>query len=78
LAVEKAARAYSLKSASALSSDWSACHCELQLFRLRPDMAHLGMSMTVAPETLSPLMIGCLFVILYVCVFYDSGYDGVK
>jgi len=47
-------------------------------FCLRPDMAHLGMSRTVAPETLSPLMIGCLFVILYACVLYVVGYDGVN
>jgi len=67
-----------IKSASALYSDWPAFHCNLQLFRLRPDMAPVGMSRAVTLEAISPLMFSCLFVKLYLCEGYVVGYDGVN
>jgi len=76
--LEGQARAQYSKSASTLYFDWPAFHCNFQLFRLRPVMAPVGMSRTVTPETISLLMISCLFVIIHICVLYVVGYDGVN
>jgi len=76
--LEGQARAQIVKSASALCSDWPAFPCNFRLFRLRPDMAPLGMFGPVTPKALSPPKVCCLIVILYVSVLYVRGYDGVN